>query len=73
MPAIGPSAVVEAPRRCGATAVFADVEAPDRPWISAADVAEQRITKRTRAVIAVHSTASWPTSTRCARSATPTA
>lgn len=54
VPAIGPSAVVEAPRRCGATAVFADVEAPDRPWISAADIVEERITKSTRAIIAVH-------------------
>jgi dTDP-4-amino-4,6-dideoxygalactose transaminase len=53
VPAFTFLATAHAVRYGGATPVFCDVIAPDRPNLDVADV-ERRITPRTRAVIAVH-------------------
>jgi dTDP-4-amino-4,6-dideoxygalactose transaminase len=53
VPAFTFLASAHAPRYVGATPVFCDVVAPERPNLDVADV-ERRITRRTRAVIAVH-------------------
>ena len=53
VPALTFVATLNAPRYTGAQPVLCDVESPERPNLSAADV-ERCITPRTRAVMAVH-------------------
>lgn len=53
VPACGFVADAHAPYWCGGTAVFADVESPERPLLDAAAV-EGLITERTKAVLAIH-------------------
>jgi dTDP-4-amino-4,6-dideoxygalactose transaminase len=53
VPAVTFVASASAARLCGAEPVLCDVESPDRPNVDVGDV-ERRITRRTKAVVAVH-------------------